>query len=111
MRFRFPALPRFAFSSASAILSRRNLHWFIIAFMLLTLFGYDRGLLRLIGLMSDRATLRNEMARLETRCIELDNDLKRYTTDPFTIEKIIREELDWGKRGERVYRFPVQEPR
>ena len=74
--------------------------------MLFTLCAGDRGLFKLINLLKDRATIRREVVALEAREARLKQELINYTSDPVTIEKLAREQLDMAKKGETVYKFP-----
>jgi len=74
--------------------------------MIFTLFVGDRGLFRLIGLLKDRATIRGEVLALEAKEARLKQELTSYTSDPVTIEKLAREQLDMVRKGETVYKFP-----
>lgn len=82
------------------------LRWAILAVMVFTLLGGDRGLISLIPLLHDRATLKKDIQELIARRTQLTTDLHHYTSDPATVEKIVRERLDMVKRGETVYKFP-----
>ena len=74
--------------------------------MFYLLFGGDMGLVRLIGLRHERVQLAEAIKTLESRNNQIQSDLRRYTSDQFTIETFAREQLDWGRRGETVYKFP-----
>jgi cell division protein FtsB len=87
-------------------ISKRRWRWLVGAVMFYLLFGGDMGLVRLIGLRHERAELARATRALEVRHAQLQADLRRYTSDPFSIEVFAREQLDWGRRGEKVYKFP-----
>lgn len=74
--------------------------------MLGTLCLGDRGLIRLVSLLRDRAAVQTELIRLEAHRADLARQLRLYTADSATIEKVARESLDWVRRGETVYKFP-----
>ena len=74
--------------------------------MFYLLFGGDMGLVRLIGLRHERVQLASAIKALEVRHTLLQADLRRYTSDQFSIETFAREKLDWCRRGETVYKFP-----
>ncbi len=76
------------------------------AVLLLTLMPGDRGLVRLISLLRDRAALRTEITRLEARTVALQEELRTLTSDSATLERLAREKLDLARRGEVVYKFP-----
>jgi cell division protein FtsB len=78
----------------------------IIAVMLFTLLVGQRGLIRLAGVLHDRAAIQKDIQELTARQAKLEAQLTAYTSDPGTIEKIVREQLDMVKRGETVYKFP-----
>jgi len=95
-----------SFRPAPLTPSGRRVAIFVAGLMLVTLCLGDRGLIKLVGLLRDRAAVRAELVRLETHHTELEAEYRRYTTDPATIEKVARESLDWVRRGETVYKFP-----
>jgi cell division protein FtsB len=74
--------------------------------LLITLLPGDRGLYRLIGLLRDRAALQADIRALEARRRKLEMDVRRFTSDPATIERVAREDLDLVRKGETVYKFP-----
>jgi len=79
--------------------------WLVGAAMFYLLFGGDMGLIRLIGLRHERVELARATRALEVRHAQLQADLKRYSSNAFAIEMFAREQLDWGRRGETVYKF------
>src|ERR1043166_2678045 len=81
---------------------------FVGALMLGTLCLGDRGLIKLIGLLRGRAAVRAELVELERHRIDLEAQLRLFTTDSATIEKTARESLDWVRHGEIVYKFPAK---
>lgn len=81
---------------------------FVGALMLGTLCLGDRGLIKLIGLLHDRSAMRSELLELERHRVDLEIQLRRYTSDGPTIDKTARESLDWVRRGEVVYKFPAK---
>lgn len=87
---------------------RRLPRYGIILVMLFTLFGGDRGMLRLVGLLRDRAALRADVRELSARRLILETNLSRATTDREAIERTAREDLDMIKKGETVYKFPQE---
>jgi len=87
-------------------IARRQWRWLVVAAMFYLLFGGDMGLVRLIGLRHERVQLSRATRALEVRQAQLQADIHRYTSDQLTIEMFAREQLDWGKRGETVYKFP-----
>ncbi len=91
---------------ATRLISPGRLRWTVAAVMAFTLLGGDRGLIRLIGLLRDRAALQAEITRLTARSTQLERDARNYASDEATIEKVAREELDLIRRGETVYKFP-----
>ena len=103
---RLNVILRMVTGSAHALLEGRRWMWLVAGVMLWTLLGSDRGLVRLISLWRDRAGLVSEIQGLEKSCSTLSADYGRLTSDPFALEKLIREDLDWGRRSETVYKFP-----
>jgi len=87
-------------------IAKRRWRWLVGAVMFYLLFGGDMGLVRLIGLRHERAQLALSTKALEARHAQIQADLRKYTSDQFAIEVIAREQLDWGRRGETVYKFP-----
>ena len=85
---------------------KRLLRYVILAVMLFTLFGGDRGLIQLVIVFSDRAALQKDLRQLQARRVLLETELRKHTTDRQEIERIARERLDMVKRGEKVYKFP-----
>ncbi len=78
----------------------------VFAVMLFTLMPGDRGLYRLTGLLRDRAALQADIRALRARRMKLEADLRRVSSDPATIERLAREQLDMIRKGETVYKFP-----
>ena len=91
-------------------IAKRRWRWLVVAAALYGLFGGDFGLVRLIGLTHEQAALSLSIKNLEARHAQLQADLRKYTSDPFAIEIVAREQLDWGRRGETVYKFPSKQP-
>ncbi len=89
-------------------LSGRRWRWIVLAVMAYALLGGKLGLVRLIGLYHDTTRLNSDIKQLEVQCSTLDSDLKRFTSDSTAIERVAREELDWGRKGEVVFKFPQQ---
>lgn len=87
-------------------IAKRRWRWLVVAIMFYLLFGGDMGLVRLIGLRHERVELARATKALETRHALLQSDLRKHTSDQFTIEAFAREQLDWGRRGETIYKFP-----
>lgn len=85
---------------------QRILRYVIAVVMLFTLFGGDRGLYRLSIVLHDRAALQRTVQELIARHAMLETELRHYTSDPATVEKFVREQLDMVKPGETVYKFP-----
>ena len=85
---------------------RRLLRYALLGVMLFTLFGGDRGLFRLAIVLHDRAALQTDVQELIEKRMRLETELRSYTTDPATVEKLVREQLDMVKPGETVYKFP-----
>jgi cell division protein FtsB len=88
--------------------SGRRVALVVAALMLGTLCLGDRGLVKTVTLLRDRAAVRAELVRLETHRTELEAELRRYSSDSATIERVARESLDWVRRGETVYKFPAK---
>jgi cell division protein FtsB len=68
----------------------------------------DRGT-GLSAWMRDRASLENseeQIARLEAEIVRLKAEVGRLESDPFAIERAIREDLEWARGGETVVRIP-----
>lgn len=89
-------------------IAKKQWRWLVGAVMFYLLFGGDMGLVRLIGLRHERVELARATRTLEVRQAQLQADLRRYTSDQFVIETFAREQLDWGRRGETVYKFPAK---
>ena len=87
-------------------LQKKLLRYAILGVMAFTLFGGNRGMFRLVGLLHDRAALSNDVRELKARRVLLQTELKKTTSDAKAIERIAREQLDLVKRGETVYKFP-----
>lgn len=85
---------------------QRTLRYIIAVVMLFTLFGGNRGLYRLAIVLHDRTALQQEIQGLVARRAALKTELHNYTSDPATLEKFVREQLDMVKPGETVYKFP-----
>ena len=59
--------------------------------------------------MSDRDALENstdQIAQLEAEIDRLKAEVDRLESDPFAIERAIREDLEWARAGETVLRIP-----
>jgi len=78
----------------------------VAAAMLFALLAGDRGLIRLIRLLHDRAAIKGDIRELAAKQASLEAELAGLTTDPAKIEKLAREQLDMARRGETVYKFP-----
>ncbi len=78
----------------------------LLALMAIALCAGERGIIRLIGLKIECASIRREIRELSVHRDELRRDLAKYTGDPETIERAAREKLDLIRRGETVYKFP-----
>jgi cell division protein FtsB len=87
----------------------RWLRWAVAGVLAFTLLAGERGLVRLVGLERNRAALKAEIAKLESRRAELELRLAQLASDPATIERLAREELDLARPGETVYKFPGRE--
>lgn len=68
------------------------------------LFG-ERGLWRVAGMADHQRQLKQDIAAVEARNAELQADIARLRSDPFTIEAIARDRLGMGRKGEIVYYF------
>ena len=79
--------------------------WLMAGVLMLTLLGGERGLIRLLILNSDRNALKREIVQMEKRDLQLQGELASLSSPSFTMEKRIRETLDWVKKGETVYKF------
>ena len=80
----------------------------IAAGMFFTMVPGQRGLFQLIGLLRGRAAVQAEIASFQAQKLKLESDIRKYRSDPATIERAAREKLDLVKRGETVYKFPAK---
>jgi len=71
----------------------------------MTLLGGERGLVRLMILAGDKRSLKAEIRQLERKEIQLQTELTALSFPSYTMEKRIRESLDWVRKGETVYKF------
>jgi cell division protein FtsB len=60
---------------------------------------------RVAGMVDHQRQLKQDIAAVEARNAELQADIARLRSDPFTIETIARERLGMGRKGEIVYYF------
>jgi len=59
--------------------------------------------------MRDRDALESsteQIAQLEAEIVQLKAEVAQLESDPFAIERAIREDLEWAKPGETVVRMP-----
>jgi len=59
--------------------------------------------------MRDRDALESstdQIAQLEAEIVRLKAEVSQLESDPFAIERAIREELEWARAGETVVRIP-----
>jgi cell division protein FtsB len=66
----------------------------------------DSGLGTWLRLRADLAAARAQMAEVESQTALLERRADALESDEFAIEKAIREELEYARRGETLLRLP-----
>ncbi|MDD5132549.1 MAG: septum formation initiator family protein [bacterium] len=77
--------------------------WLVISLAILILFG-NKNFWRLVKAYRERASLRQQLQKLEAENKELQKDIYLLEHNDQAIEKIAREELGMTKPGEIEYR-------
>ena len=83
---------------------------FGVGMILISLVG-DQGLIAYYGLRRDAEGLRRDVARLEARRTELNEQIEALRSDPDYIAYLARERLGLVKPGETVLQLPRPAPR
>ncbi len=73
------------------------------AWLLVTLFSGEMGLLRYLALRDQAHNLEHEIAALRLESATLRDDITRLQRDPSKIEQLAREQLGYVRKGETVY--------
>ncbi len=73
------------------------------AWLLVTLFSGEMGLLRYLSMRDQARNLEHELASLRLENATLRDDITRLQRDPSKIEQLAREQLGYVRKGETVY--------
>jgi cell division protein FtsB len=85
--------------------SRAILGLFVLALVVHDIFG-THGFIAMRRTQNEIQRVRKEIDRLNSENVQLGDQVKALKTDPHTIEKIAREELQHAKPGEIIIRIP-----
>lgn len=76
-----------------------------VIFLLWVLFAPGRGFFQYRKLQREISTLTEENARLETKNVELSEDIKRLQSDDAYLEEVARKKHGLLKKNETVFEF------
>ncbi len=68
------------------------------------------GLMRIVQMQREIASLEADIVRLHTQTQTLAQTVERLRNDPLYIEKLAREDLGYVRQDETVLKFPSQSP-
>jgi len=82
---------------------------FIVVAVGLAVFG-ARESIRVLRMRQDLQTLERDAQDMSVRQKRLEEQAERLRNDPGYIEKLAREEMGMVRQGDRVLKFPSQQP-
>ena len=86
-------------------LKRKIIRWVVLLVCAYMFVAGNRGLLHLVRMKSEAASLGKEIDKLETEHNRTDAERAALKQDLKAVERIAREELGLVKKGEVVFRF------
>ena len=102
----YPFLRKFYQHQAVISVGLQKFIFFLVIATLLYAFVLgEAGIIRIVTLRHDKATVENDVAMLDRNIATLEREIERLDKDPFAMEELGRERYGYIYPGDRVYKI------